>query len=192
MLPERLLRSLGLFVRREFLTREESARITHEMTRSAKQSATASVKDDVREDVRSASLCDVPNETVELVRSRLESLIAELEKYFDLQLSGVQPLNFLEYGVGGHHVAHRDASTSPPYDTRKVSFSILLQDERDDPDEAAFSGGTLLFYGLIGDEDAGLLVRAEAGVLVAFRSTVVHEVKPVLAGTRHSIVTWMT
>ena len=50
-------------------------------------------------------------------------------------------------------------------------------------------GGALRLYG--GDQfDVPVDIAPEAGMLVAFRSTVLHEVLPVTAGVRDVIVDW--
>ena len=190
MIPYEFFRASGLFLKEGFLRQQECSQITREMRETRHRPATASIEDVVREDVRKASLCDVSPEIVEPVRSKLESLMPELAKHFKTSLSSLQPLNFLEYVVGEHHVVHRDATPSPPYNTRRVSLSILLNDETEDAEDNSYHGGSLVFYDLSGLKDLGFPLSGKAGLLVAFASTIPHEVKPVLKGTRRSIVTW--
>ena len=61
-------------------------------------------------------------------------------------------------------------------------------------DQAGYSGGSLIFYGLMDDdasaESVGLPLAGEAGLLVAFPPHVIHSVSPVTAGERYTVVTW--
>ena len=55
------------------------------------------------------------------------------------------------------------------------------------------AGGSLTFYGLMkapGMEKAGMPLAPEAGLLVAFRSDIMHEVNPVTRGERYTLVSW--
>jgi predicted 2-oxoglutarate/Fe(II)-dependent dioxygenase YbiX len=59
--------------------------------------------------------------------------------------------------------------------------------------EVGYNGGKLILYGLIPTPDwehYGFPVTAETGLLIAFRSDIFHEVTPVTAGERFTIVSW--
>ena len=56
--------------------------------------------------------------------------------------------------------------------------------------EGTFGGGALVLYGLADQEDLGIPFGGDVGTLVAFPSSLPHEVKKVERGVRHSIVTW--
>ena len=84
------------------------------------------------------------------------------------------------------------AAGGGPCDPRQVSIVIFLNDEDEVPAENTYSGGKLTFYGLVENEvfaDFGFPVRGEAGKMVAFRSTVMHEVTEVTRGKRYVINT---
>jgi len=56
-----------------------------------------------------------------------------------------------------------------------------------------YEGGNLVFYNLLEGERLarlGLSLTGHPGLLVAFDSAVIHEVKPVTRGERVTIVTW--
>ncbi|MFB3062489.1 MAG: 2OG-Fe(II) oxygenase, partial [Candidatus Binatia bacterium] len=68
---------------------------------------------------------------------------------------------------------------------------ILLNapDDRDVP----YQGGDLTFFGLLDIPDSdkfGFALEPELGMLVAFRSNVLHSVSPILSGNRYVIVAW--
>ncbi len=69
----------------------------------------------------------------------------------------------------------------------------MFLNESGAPPVGAYTGGQLILYGLIDDphwKDVGFPVEPETGLLVAFRSRVVHEVTAVTAGCRLSVVNW--
>jgi predicted 2-oxoglutarate/Fe(II)-dependent dioxygenase YbiX len=72
-----------------------------------------------------------------------------------------------------------------------VSTVIFLSREADTPAEGFYCGGSLVFTNYrAAPERAKFHVRAEPGMLIAFRSETTHEVTPVTHGQRYSIVSW--
>jgi predicted 2-oxoglutarate/Fe(II)-dependent dioxygenase YbiX len=70
---------------------------------------------------------------------------------------------------------------------------VFLNQESDDSNEDGYSGGSLTFYGLMeGAENSSIGFRliGEEGLLVAFPSSIVHEVTPVTRGARYTIASW--
>ena len=93
--------------------------------------------------------------------------------------------------------AHNDSNSHPDADhyvkSRRVSLVLFLNSESQEPAEDCYGGGQLTFYGLLEGpqwEKCPLPVKGEAGLLIAFRSDLTHEVKPVTFGRRRTIVTW--
>ncbi|HZC81508.1 MAG TPA: 2OG-Fe(II) oxygenase, partial [Nitrospiraceae bacterium] len=77
---------------------------------------------------------------------------------------------------------------------RKVSVVIFLNSQAQQPVDDTYGGGSLTFYGLIDDPrwlTYGFPLSSEPGLLVAFRSNVLHQVLPVTYGKRYSIVSWL-
>src|SRR5205085_9991991 len=77
--------------------------------------------------------------------------------------------------------------TSSPV-RRRVSIVIFLN-------AGDYEGGALTFYGLVDDpswKTFGFALEATPGLLVAFPSHVRHEVTPVTAGDRYTVVDWFT
>ncbi len=114
---------------------------------------------------------------------------AFIEPFYQIEVRDREPSQILHYDVGGHYIPHVDAETLYKDDIgldmwektldRDLSVVYFLND--------GFSGGELIFPAL------DLIVQPEAGTLVCFPSchNYVHGVKPVTAGHRYSIVTWM-
>jgi predicted 2-oxoglutarate/Fe(II)-dependent dioxygenase YbiX len=72
---------------------------------------------------------------------------------------------------------------------------IFLNGTADDDAPAGYTGGELTFHGLLNGaewEKCPFPLTAEPGLLVAFRSDTVHEVRPVTSGRRYTIVSWFT
>lgn len=145
---------------------------------------------DVDLSARSAWQVSVTGALEDGLTNAIRGLRTELADHFAIPLAPCEDPSFLRYGAGGFHRPHKDrasahADSSGDAQQRRVSISLLLNDE--------YAGGALTFYGLINDpawRDYGFALPAETGLLVAFRSDMLHEVTPVLAGERCSLVTW--
>lgn len=189
-----------LFVDKNFLEPEVCARLASE----ARQAARAPAKVgsiggayEVDATVRNTKQLQVGGSTVSLVESRLLAAKPRIEQHFSLTLAGCQPPVFLAYGKGDFFLAHQDnpehPSVSQTARQRRVSAIIFLNDEAESPRENCYCGGSLTFYGLMPDPRAAALgfpLIGEAGLLIAFRSSLVHEVTPVTHGERHTIASW--
>lgn len=101
---------------------------------------------------------------------------------------------FLQYEPGDGFVAHSDTARDAPgarVRRRRVSIVIFLNSQGRD-----YEGGSLVIHGTGFTRTAtasgvGLCIAGVAGTLVAFRSTLIHEVQPVTSGVRRSAVTWL-
>jgi predicted 2-oxoglutarate/Fe(II)-dependent dioxygenase YbiX len=141
----------------------------------------------------------MPAEETSLVRDRLDTVRPALEERFaegTLEWDGLQ---FLVYRPGDFFLPHRDRSAEPGNEVtwrRRVAAVVFLNGagEAALPETETFDGGALTFYGLLGDprlRGVGYPLRAEAGLLVAFRPSILHEVTPVSRGERHTVVAWL-
>jgi SM-20-related protein len=151
----------------------------------------------VDESFRSTKWVEGSATTQLLVRQRLLTLEPKLESHFGLVLTGCEEPQFLAYKEGDFYRPHKDNNTdpdAPKYSrARQVSVIVFLSSEAEEPGQDTYGGGFLTFYGLMGDlrlKRHGFSLSAERGLLVAFRSNVVHEVTPVTHGERYTIVSW--
>ena len=138
--------------------------------------------------VRSAQL---NAQTVNHVKSVLVDHLPRLREHFDIPVCTVEEPQFLWYRTGDFFVAHQDGNTKmiqlESDRLRRISLSVFLNEEGEGK-PAGYTGGSLIFTDLLtGDR---CLVRGETGKLVAFRSELTHEVKPVKHGERFAVVTW--
>jgi predicted 2-oxoglutarate/Fe(II)-dependent dioxygenase YbiX len=100
----------------------------------------------------------------------------------------------VRYPPGAFYGRHRDAARFPDVHglhRRAVSVVIFVNSGGGNP-AAEFTGGCLRLYELgEGAADDAVDIEPEAGTLVAFPSTLLHEVTAVDAGERYSLVAWL-
>jgi predicted 2-oxoglutarate/Fe(II)-dependent dioxygenase YbiX len=201
MLTADAFTALGFFAGRGFLDPETCLRL-RETVKSARANP-VTVRDDesgqeeVDRSSRSTDLAAVAPEAVALVERRLEALIPEISRHYELALTGLQRLQFLVYREGDFFRAHTDGSErddAPEYlRSRRVAAVVFLNGEGDPATSDSYRGGALTFYGLFDQPEAkgiSFPLRAEEGLLMTFPADVVHEVRPIEAGERYSVVTW--
>jgi len=192
-------RKLGLFVAEEFLVPEACIELRSDINRSQFERATVLGEDEqaggvVDETVRVVSRARIPGTMRQGLQSRLKALLPELEKHFGVSLNDFEGPEFLVYGPGSFYTPHLDANPDASTETRRVSMVLFLNPKSASPAPGCYCGGSLTFHGLMDGpfEKCAFSLEAEAGLLVAFRSSILHEVKPVTAGQRYSVVGWFT
>ena len=199
MLDARFFARFGMLVVDRFVDEATCRRLRGEMRSAA--TTPASVGQDGKEvvdaDVRAAAWASVSRDSKVEILARFRSLKPELERHFDVRLGECQPPQFLVYRPGDFYDAHSDVGRGgelPDYVTRRVLSVVLFLNPQADEDTAdGYTGGALTFCGLIDDPRLDSFVyplRGEEGLLVVFRSTLVHGVAPVARGERYTVVTW--
>ena len=93
----------------------------------------------------------------------------------------IEAMNFLKYKPGCFYKTHSDEPLfgfSTTYSTRRLSYVLFVNDD--------FSGGSLHF------PNHKTTITPKKNTLIIFPSdwTYLHQVKPVLRGTRKTVVTW--
>ncbi len=206
-----ILEKMGLFLAPQFLTPAECARLRGEIdsspTRPTEAYSPSQASPAPNAKFSSSLDHDISPASLEGLRNRFLALIPRLEKHFGEKLELREPVGVRTYGPGGFLAAHTDCINerflvnSPPGKEvpisrlRKVSAVIYLSTEAHKPGPGRHCGGPLVFYGLIPGRKTrslGLPLRAEAGLLAAFRADVGHEVRPVLAGTRYTVTAFIS
>ena len=218
MPPPRVFAALGLFIRDAFLDRDLRARLLAIMRADAGAPATVMSNHQgemLNPAIRRAWEIALPTELHEALIARIEALRPALEAAFAMPLGASEGWSALRYPPGAFYRPHRDRSEVgkpeglPPQEAvgasakaegvdpdpssrRAVSVVVFVNDPGDPA--APYDGGSLRFYELLDDPravDVGLDLTPEAGMLVAFRASQLHEVTPVGAGERYSLVTWL-
>jgi predicted 2-oxoglutarate/Fe(II)-dependent dioxygenase YbiX len=199
MVPPELLARVGLYVERDFLDPAARAALVDELRRAEGKPATVveGAEQVVDPETRRTTVGRVPPAVRAETGARLEALHPRLERHFGHDLRGHEPPQFLSYREGDYYRPHRDSAGSPDHPARigqrRVSIVLFLNEQAEHGTDDTYAGGWLTFYGLLGDDKAaprGLPLAAPAGLLIAFRADVVHEVRPVTRGRRYSVVSW--
>ena len=191
----------GLFAVPGFLDAQSCARFRSEIHSSAHSSATLVEKygtlEGINESVRKTKTAEVSASTVLFVRDCLMALKPKMEEHFKIPLSDCESPQFLVYKEGDYFLPHRDRKDEPSMPEyvkkRQVSIVIFLNGESKEPAPDSYAGGALTFYGLIDDpkwKKYGFQLNGETGLMIAFRSDLLHEVTSVTRGTRYAIVSW--
>lgn len=110
-----------------------------------------------------------------------QHLIAINQQFFGFELTGFeQGLQFTEYTAPGQHYDwHTDRGMN--IGIRKLSIVLQLSDPSD------YEGGDLILQ--TGQEET---MPRDRGTMIVFPSWTLHKVTPVTAGTRYSLVAWVS
>ena len=191
-------RPLGLFTRPGFLTLQECDELRNVVDRSEGEEAKvySGGKQIRRDDYRKTFQVRLKGEAQAQLHNKIEALRPELESCFELTLGNLYETRCLIYRPGDFFELHidSDATAKEKFSNiakRQVSVVIFLND----PSYAAqtYTGGVINFHGLMdvpGSSAFGFPLDPETGLLVAFRSTILHGVATVEEGKRYSFVTW--
>ena len=146
---------------------------------------------------RSSKEARVSQKTESYIKELLKRKKGEFENHFSTRLRGHQPPQFLIYRPGNHFSAHQDSDPNtddPKYIYERTVTSIIFLNSQDgNCSQDRFSGGSLIFYGLLDDPECnkfGFPLEVEEGLLIAFTSDIFHEVTEVTKNDRFCVVTW--
>lgn len=190
----------GLFVRRNVFDPDECRELCLALDQ-ADGRASSVVRggiDRVDERVRKTRTLTPSPEVRASVAARLASYKDELSDHLAVTLARAQAPVFLRYAPGNFFRPHVDRSGDvrqpAAVKARLVTAVVFLNSSlTGTADDNAFVGGELVLYRLTRPAiwaDFALTVHGEAGMLVGFPSSVLHEVAPVAAGVRYSIASW--
>ncbi|MGZ5435477.1 MAG: 2OG-Fe(II) oxygenase [Pyrinomonadaceae bacterium] len=183
-----------LYILKNFFDVATSRELIAEMRSCATAPALTYGKGDaaVDERIRRVRQVSISPESASFVARRLEAQTESIAEHFGIKLASFEAPQFLCYRVGDFFVAHQDGNTGliqlETDRTRRVSVSIFLNNQSATPEPDTYSGGALTFS----DWRTGSRheVVGEAGMLVAFRSELTHEVTQVTHGERFAVVSW--
>ena len=187
-----LLTKLGVYVEPGFLSAAECRALTTEMTR---QAGTAGVVYDDGVpvvDLETKRLIEIALDQRRYTEmaARLDALLRRMAAHFHPGINGHEGATFYRYDAGGFYRAHRDRFTAADAiragHDRRASVVLFLNDHSEGIGPR-YDGGDLILYGVLDDHrltDYGVSVPAQAGLLVAFRPDLRHEVTTVTGGTR--------
>jgi predicted 2-oxoglutarate/Fe(II)-dependent dioxygenase YbiX len=147
----------------------------------------------VDEQVRRAWEIELPDRLHDAIVARIRALHGRLEQHFSVRLAPCDAVAALRYPRGAFYRTHRDAPPAPNrHGLHRRAVSIVIFVNSGDPHPAAsFAGGQLWLYEVPDLADGICAISPLAGTLVAFRSSQLHEVRPVTAGERLTLVSWL-
>jgi PKHD-type hydroxylase len=107
------------------------------------------------------------------------------EMFFGFHLNGYSSFQYTTYNAekNGNYDWHMDmnmGSTTEEYEPRKLSMTLLLNDD--------FEGGE--FHLNMGNQNTPTILPAKKGRALLFPSFMCHRVTPVTKGIRRSLVVW--
>lgn len=148
----------------------------------------------INEDQRRTRQAKVSLELERQVVLPLLDIIPDLEHYYQVQIQGIEALQFLRYQPGDYFKPHRDKGTTPKGQRTRLVSAVLFVNQATTPVQLGdYEGGQLLFYGHNPHHKGQLLgfeYPASTGSLVTFRPDIIHEVTPVTSGERFTVVAW--
>ena len=190
------LRELGVFVRQSFLDSTLCRKLRAEMAAARKEPGAVGTSPRVDFKIRRVSEATVSTETRRLIRDRLRSLRPALAHHFHARLADFEDPLFHVYRPRGFYGPHYDrmieGGNVGVAEYRRVSIVLFLNSASRSERRGGYTGGGLVLYGLLPGptkQALGHRVKGRTGMLVAFRSTLLHEVEPVAGGTRYSVST---
>jgi SM-20-related protein len=191
--------SPDLLVREAFLDAATCGRIIDAMVADGGGAAEVTSTDgtmSVDQSIRHTREVALDDDHHDRIAVQVNRLLPELERWAGGALEPCDELSGLWYPPGAFYRPHVDARRVPDacgMHRRRVSIVIFLNGGPGD-ETRPFSGGRLRLYGLLDEErpaDVGIDIEPERGTLVAFRSSIWHEVTPVESGNRFTVVTWL-
>jgi len=190
----------GLYTKSNFFDSKETKKIRSQIDKSNFKKARVLEDGDsyaIDEKSRQTKLAQVTSKTKLFVADKILNIKDDIEKHFNISLRNIQDPQFLVYDKNDFFTLHVDNSNNPNDDknvrNRKISVIIFLNSGSEIGNSDSFSGGSLTFYDLLKNPEAkslGIPLSAEVGLLVAFKSDILHEVTPITSGKRYTIVTW--
>ena len=145
---------------------------------------------------RRATSIDIDEVTRRIIEAQLDAVRQSLAGHYQIPLTTREGPGFLRYEAGDFYRRHRDRAFSaswPRAAQRQLSVVVFLKSSRPHPAADEFSGGELLVWLQSPDDPATtepVRVTPREGCLVVFPASLLHEVRPVRAGTRDVIVDW--
>ena len=177
-------RALGgpLVVWENAFSSTELDRITAHGDSLARESAGVFVEEEAKKRITQVAWMERRDDTAWLYR-RLEEMVQRLNlQFYKYEIHGLRErlqYTIYEQAEGGHYGWHVDHGAATP-EPRKLSLSLQLTDPH------TYEGCDLeLSYG-----DGVKQAPRSRGTLIAFPSYVLHQVTPIVSGTRKSLVIW--
>lgn len=179
----------------EFLHLSLCNKLAAEARRYATDSATTSLngRNVVDRNVRRANWAAISSSLLRDLTPIFNSALMKFSQYFGIQLTRFQEPHLIRYLQGDFHGPHVDsfADSHDPYQA-KITCLVFLNTQGGQMCDS-FEGGYLVVHELSPHVHATTrrrIVNPGKGKMVAFRSSLCHQVLPVTKGERFTLATW--
>lgn len=166
-----------------FLSLEECHKVINESHFSQTNQATIGFKEEVNKSIRDTLVKHISSskENEWLLKRLAENISYANNLFYKFDLTVLNEVQLLEYGIGGFYKWHSDIKLKGNGDgtSRKLSFVVFLTN----PNE--YEGGNLIINTSKNE------IKMEQGSMIIFPSFIVHKVEPVTKGKRHTLVGWV-
>jgi SM-20-related protein len=187
----------SIYCVRSFLERDECRKLAGEMDAGPLRAATLDEPGQgevVVKHRRRAEYLATFSQTQAGVERKLAAMITNFAAHFSMGLSGMQPPQLLRYSNGCYFRPHKDRSDASGHGDdirhRRITAVLFLNCQTRSPSDGGYCGGDLRLYQADDHPDPTLCITGQTGMLVAFESSVVHEVRPVTWGVRRTVAAW--
>lgn len=143
-------------------------------------------KETDRKEVRDSDIAWLhPEPNTNWVFERIGGVVSRANRdHFMFEIEGLEALQYTKYGLNQHYTWHWDLAFGWENYQRKISFVMLL----DNPED--YEGGEFEICNN-GNLDDIKSLKLKKGDILLFASWMPHRVKPVLSGSRRSLVGWI-
>ncbi|HKH74458.1 MAG TPA: 2OG-Fe(II) oxygenase [Vicinamibacterales bacterium] len=145
---------------------------------------------EVQGDVRRATQIDIGDDVLAMVEATLDEMRVPIASFYGLTLESREGASVLRYETGGFYRPHVDRAHVPSWplsERRQITVVLFLESAREAEASGGFCGGILRLFP---DQGDAVEIVPKGGTLVAFPAGMRHEVTPVTAGRRDTIVDW--
>jgi len=198
MLSHAILKQLGLFSRPDLLTadqcRDWRLRAVKAEGRPGRVYRHGKAYQD--DEARRTQEVGLTPEDKERLDAQIAAVCPALDRHFNMALGPLRECRCMLYDSGDFFVPHYDVAKDdgePISNVHKRVVTLLIFLNAPDDLEVPYQGGDLNFFGLLDIPDSdqhGFSLEAKQGMVVAFKSDVLHSVTPILSGNRYVIVGW--
>ena len=161
---------------KEFLTKDECTELLTTCKNDLELTRGVVVGDGDLDKIRKSNVAFIND--LGFLNERLRKTLVEYIKINGYNVSKLGPFQFTEYEVDGFYKWHSDSSKTE-YKNRFYSCVIQINDE--------YVGGELE----IKENKKEIVLERGLGNLFMFPSHLLHRVKPIISGTRYSLVNWV-
>ena len=123
-----------------------------------------------------------PSEDTSWIFQKIQLAVINInEEHYKFSIQWGEDCQFTKYDSSyqGFFSKHLDIVGFSGEAARKISISVILNDD--------YEGGDLNIY----TDEAPFVAKKSRGTLIMFPSFLLHEVTPVISGTRYSLVNWI-